>query len=50
MDTPGTLSDKEVFHHAVSLLSAISEGPLNGILLTVKNENRTSKVQNQIMA
>ena len=46
MDTPGTLSDREVFHHAVSLLNGLNEGPLNGILLTVKNENRTSKVLN----
>ena len=38
LDTPGTGTDKDKIMHAVSLRSALIEGPLNGLLVTVKYE------------
>jgi hypothetical protein len=35
-------------HHAASLHTGFSEGELNGILIVVKNENRTNKISSQV--
>jgi hypothetical protein len=38
------LNDKEVFKDGVTLITAIRSGHLNGILLTLKHENKDKKV------
>lgn len=35
--------------NGISLLSALSEGPLNRILLVVENQNRDPKIKDDVM-
>ena len=47
LDTPGTGTDKDKIMHAVSLRSALIEGPINGILITIKYD-RDALIINKI--
>ena len=52
LDTPGTGTNKDKIMHAVSLRSALIEGPLNGIVITVKYDRDAlviSKIRNHLL-
>ena len=47
-DTPGMGSMENTFHHAIGILAALTEGPIDRILLVIKYHKRIDIVRQQI--
>ena len=44
-DTPGMGSTQNTFHHAIGILAALTEGPIDRILLVIKYHKRIDIVR-----